>query len=439
MPLFLAILLPLLAMLCLLGSHATNRRRRLIGNLPTSKTQGVFVGLVELKGTAESESPLRAFLSEQLCVQYGFNVSERWERTVTETYTDSEGKRQTRTRIESGWTTVLTGGEEAPFYLLDDTGVVLIRPEGAEVRPLSLFHATVGPGDPIYYGKGPAGAIADSTMQRSFTETGIPLHQLIFVVGQARERADLVAPELAHEKSAPLYLLTVESEDQVLRRMGWKLHLLNILGLVLAGGAACVIPSALDRNLRVPDPWYPWALQGIAVYLICWFVTWFTLVYNMLIDVRNRLRQGWSSLEVQLKRRHDLIPGLVAAVDAMRHHEGEVQESIARLRAEIDVGSSVSTASRHHALASTIAGLAERYPELNANESFHQLQTQLIDTEQRIALARAYFNDIATAYNTRLEIMPDGLIARLLGHARQPLLDIEDFERATVPVQLADR
>jgi hypothetical protein len=437
MPIFFSILLPLLALLCLWGSHRTNQRRRLIGNLPTSKTQGIFIGLVELKGTAESEQPLQSFLAEEICVLYSYHVQEEWRREVEEEYTDDQGRTQTRTRIESGWNTISSGGEETPFYLQDDTGVVLVRPEGADIRPKTLFSETCTPAHPLYYGKGPGGAVMDSTFVRRFVETGLPLHHPLFVVGQAREREDLVAPELAHEKATPLYLLTVESEEQVLRRMGCSLHGLNVLGLALAGGAAVLIATVMSPGQRPPNPWWPQALIGAGVYLGLWFATWFILVFNMLVDVRNRMRQGWSSLEVQLKRRFDLIPSLVAAVEGLRSHEADVQTGLAALRAETAAGAGLSSASRHHGLANTIVTLGERYPQLVAHQGFAQLQAQLVDTEQRIALARAYFNDIATAYNTRLEIVPDGWIARLFGHGSQPLLGVEDFERAQVKVDLA--
>ena len=85
------------------------RRQRLLSDLPTSKTTGVFIGLVELKGTAEAEQPLVSFLAEASCVYFQWHVDEHWSRTVTETYTDSEGRTQTRTRTESGWTTIALG------------------------------------------------------------------------------------------------------------------------------------------------------------------------------------------------------------------------------------------------------------------------------------------------------------------------------------------
>jgi E3 Ubiquitin ligase len=174
MPFFFSILVPVLSLLCLWGSHRTNKRRRLIGNLPTSKTQGIFIGLVELKGTAESEQPLQSYLAEEMCVLYSYRVEEEWRREVEEEYTDGEGRTQTRTRIESGWNTIASGGEDTPFYLLDDTGVVLVRPEGAEIRPAKLFSETCTPVHPLYYGKGPGGAVMDSTFVRRFVETGIP-------------------------------------------------------------------------------------------------------------------------------------------------------------------------------------------------------------------------------------------------------------------------
>src|ERR1044072_9676145 len=81
-----------LALACLLFALRSGKRKRLVDNLPTSKTSGVFIGLVELKGTAESAQPLTSYLASQPCVQYQWRVEEHWSRTVTETYTDSDGK-----------------------------------------------------------------------------------------------------------------------------------------------------------------------------------------------------------------------------------------------------------------------------------------------------------------------------------------------------------
>src|SRR5579863_6123958 len=153
---YLPIVGALLAIVALIAAFQAGRKRRLIENLPTSKTTGVFIGLVELKGTAESSGPLASYLANVSCVHYQWNIEEHWSRTVTETYTDDKGNRQTRTRTESGWTQIDDGGEMIPFYLQDDCGVVLVRPDGAKIEPVRVFDETCTPASPLYYGKGPA-------------------------------------------------------------------------------------------------------------------------------------------------------------------------------------------------------------------------------------------------------------------------------------------
>ncbi len=418
--------LGLLALLFLWSSHRSNRRRRLVEALPTSQVQGVFIGLVELKGTAESEAPYTSFLSEQVCVLYSWNVSEHWSRTVTETYTDSEGKTQTRTRTDTGSTTVARGGESAPFYLKDDTGIVRVIPDGAELRPASLFSETCTPTNPLYYGKGPAGAVSDSTQRRTFSETGILLHGPVFLIGKARERTDVVAPEIAAEKETPLYLVTVQTEEQVMRGFGYSMRAWGILGLLVAGGAGWLLR----------EQWMS-AFEAAGVYAAVWCLTWVWMVYNALVDTRNRVRQGWSQIDVQFKRRHDLIPPLVACVEALSSHEKEVQTAVAAMRTQLDATPPGVSGPDFHGVAQTVSGVAESYPALRTDPAFLGLQTKLIETEQRIALARAYFNDVATAYNTRLEMFPDSLIGIMTGFRQHRLLEADDFERARVQVDLA--
>jgi len=154
--------------LCLGGNLRGLRRRRLLADTPTSKVLGVFIGMTELNGTAEAVEPLTSFLAGNSNVHYAWKVEESWSRTVTETYTDSDGKSQTRTKHESGWTTVANGGESIPFYLQDDTGAILVRPEGAQLDTTAFFSETVGRLNPLYYGKGPAHAVADSDGRRPF-------------------------------------------------------------------------------------------------------------------------------------------------------------------------------------------------------------------------------------------------------------------------------
>ena len=186
-----------IAVFALVASLRACHRRRLIDNLPTSKTQGVFIGLVEVKGTTQCEAPLESYLAGISCVYFSYEIEERWSREVTETVTDDKGNTHTETRTETGWSTVASETQSTPFYIEDDTGSVLVRPEGARIEALGVFAQTCSTFDPLYFGKGPAMPIMNSDGMRRFTETAIPLLAPLFVVGQARERQDIVAPEIA--------------------------------------------------------------------------------------------------------------------------------------------------------------------------------------------------------------------------------------------------
>ena len=423
-----------LGFLCLLGALRAGKRRRLVDNLPTSKTTGVFIGLVELKGTAEIDSPLTSFLAACRCVQYAWAVEEQWERTVIETYTDSDGKSRTRTRTERGWTTVASGGEMIPFYLNDDCGTVLVRPEGAELEALAVFDQTCTSWDALYYGKGPAGGIMNSTGRRHFHEHALPLHTPIYVMGQAREREDVVAPEIAADKSAPLFLISTRSEEQISSGFAWAFWGWLIFGFVLAVGGFVWRDGVQGRDLQ--QQWLVYLLPafgfGFTVAL-----GWVWMVFNSFIDLRQRVRQGWAQVDVQLKRRFDLIPNLVATVTGLRDHEAKLQEHIALLRAQQTATPPGVAGPDYAACTKVLIAVREAYPQLTAQPAFLDLQKSLVDTEQRIALARGYFNEIATFYNTRLEQIPDRFIAALGGLQPQPLMLADGFERAPVAVSFA--
>jgi hypothetical protein len=423
----------LLGLLCLMASMRAGKRRRLVDNLPTSRTTGVFIGLVELKGTAEVEQPLVSYLAVQPCVQYAWSVQEHWSRTVTETYTDSNGKTQTRTRHESGWTTVASGGEMIPFFLKDTEGVIRILPMGATLQPMGMFDTTCGLGDALYYGKGPQGAVSNSDFRRRFCETGIPLHTPLYVMGQARERDDMVAAEIAEDKNAPMFLISTKSEEQVSSGFAWAYIGWGILGGIL--GLAGIF--ARERMLNIESPVVLAYALVAGGYAMAWFLAWVWMVYNSMVDLRQRVNQGWSQVDVQLKRRHDLIPNLVQTIQGLRDYEQNLQVELAALRAQSTATPPGEPGPDYRACSQTLVAVAERYPAIKAQESFLNLQKNLADTEQRIALARGYFNDIATFYNTRLEVIPDRFIAVLAGMKPQALMAANEFERAPVVVELA--
>jgi len=425
----------LLALLFLFLALRAGRRQRLVSDLPTSKTTSVFIGLVEVKGTAEVDQPLVSFLAEQSCVYFQWQVDEHWSRMVTETYTDSEGRTQTRTRIESGSTTVAQGGDLIPFYLQDDCGIIRIQPEKAKVEPLTTFDYLCGPSASLYYAKGPARAILNSTHSRRFVERAIPLHAPLYVVGQARERDDVVAPEIAHAPHAETFLISTRSEEQVRRGLAWQFWLIGLLGVVFSAGGFILRDANQHRPIADNVPWY--VVTG-SVFVLAWLLAWIGMVYNSIINLRQRVQQAWANVDVQLKRRHDLIPNLVSIVQGMRNHEQTLQTELAQLRNQINATAPGEPGPDPQATTLILRAIEERYPDLKANTSFLNLQRNLVDTEERIALARGYFNDIATFYNARLETVPDCFIAALGSMKPRVLMTADDFERAPVEVTFAE-
>jgi len=417
-----------LSLLVLFFSFRLRSRERLLTMLPTVKTQGVFIGFVEVKGVAQAQHPLRSALAERPCVHYAWTVEEHWSRTVTENYTDNDGRSQTRTRHESGWKSVADGSERIPFYLGDDTGVVRVDPWGAQIEPVVFFEKTCGPGDALYYEKGPADSVMDSDHERRFVERGLPVGAELYIAGQSRERQDMVAAELAYDERAPLYLISTRSEKQVESGMAWSSWGLAFLALGLTT-AGILIGRRDSRGVPVAE-----LIVGGVAFLGAWALGWTWMAYNSLVAVRQRVRNAESLIEIELKRRHDLIPNIVAAVQGYRDYEATLQKEIAGLRTQMTATLPGRPGPDPAALLPSIRVITERYPDLKSNASFAALQKSLTETEQRIALARSYFNSIATGYNTCVEGVPDRFVAALGGLRPQPLLAAADFERAVVAV-----
>lgn len=328
------------------------------------------------------------------------------------------------------------GGETIPFYLQDNGGVILIQPEGATIEHLKMFEETCTPLNPLYYGKGPAGAVANSDGRRRFVEMGIPVKAELYIVGQSRERQDIVAPEIAADEHAPMFLISTRSEEQVSSGMKWGARCWTIFGLLSVDGFTVWRDGALNVDPRSRIAIYVAIAAG---YLFLGLLAWIWMVFNSLVDVRQRVHAAWALVDIQLKRRFDLIPNLVNCVKGYSDHEAQLQTELAALRNQLVATPPGVAGPDHGAVSNVIVGIAERYPELKASESFLALQKNLSDTEQRIALARSYFNEIATHYNTRLEIVPEGYVALLGAMKPQPLMEANEFERAAVTVDFTPK
>lgn len=412
----------LIAAVSLFGAFHFRRKRRLLADLPTCKTQGVFIGFVELEGTAESNRPLTSHLAGIPCVSFSWTVEEHWRRGF--------GKNR-----KSGWTTVGSGGLMIPFYLRDDTGALKVIPFGAQLETKTVFDVECGPDDPLYYSKGPMEAVSGSTEDRRFVEQALPLHTPLYVVGVAREREDVVAPEIAEDPAAPVFLISTRSERSVRSGFLWMALACEFLALAALGVGLWMAFNADPRGGAPPAGAIAATAGG---FVLAWMAGWTWMAYNALVNLRQRLQQAWSLVDVQLKRRNDLIPNLVEAVKGHRDFESAVQTELAALRAQLGATPPGQPGPDPAACARTIAMIAERYPDLKASKAFLSLQEEIGDTESRIALARAYFNDIATFYNTRLEIVPDRLVAGLAGLQPRKLMESAGFERAPVAVDLID-
>jgi len=416
---------------CMMASFHFFRRKRLVDDLPTSRAMGVFIGLTELAGTAEAEVPLTSFLAEARCVYYSYKVEEQWQRTVTESYTDAQGRHRTRTRTESGWKTVQSGSDSVPFFLKDETGVIRILSQGAEIHADRLFNRTCSRNEPLYYAKGPAESIGSSTHRRRFTEEVIPLHAPLYVLGPARERQDVVAAEIAQDKKSPVFLISTRDEKHHSSRFGRWYWFWLVLGLMLVLSGVAIY-NAVNR---IASPWEYSLLIAAGSYSLLVLFGWIWNTYNSLVRLRQRVRRGRSQIEVELARRARLVPDIVELVRAYAAYEKSLQVMLTELRSRAESG--LESATGLQETLPVIMATVEAYPQLKASVQFLKLQSLIIETEQRLALARDYYNQVTIFYNTRLQTLPERYVAILTGFKPGVLLASSGPERAPVPVELA--
>lgn len=175
-------------------------------------------------------------------------------------------------------------------------------------------------------------------------------------------------------------------------------------------------------------------LLGIVVLLALYAV----VLYNGLIKLRNRIENAWAQIDVQLRRRYDLIPNLVETVKAYATHERETLEAVTRARAAaIEAGSVGEQAKAENMVTSALKSLfavSEAYPDLKANQSFLQLQEELSGTEGRISYARQFYNDTVFRYNTKIQSFPALLIAGPLQFRPREYFEADDTSRGPVQV-----
>jgi LemA protein len=169
---------------------------------------------------------------------------------------------------------------------------------------------------------------------------------------------------------------------------------------------------------------------------------WAIVLYNKLVTLRNQVQNGWKQIDVQLKRRHDLIPNLVNTVRGyMEFERGTLEKVIAARNAAVGAVGVADAAAKEQALTGALSrlfALAENYPTLKANENVRQLQEELSSTENKIGFARQFYNDIATTFNTAQQVFPGNIIAGMFQFRPSELFEItEAAERAVPKVDLS--
>ncbi|MBN2404051.1 MAG: LemA family protein [Coriobacteriia bacterium] len=162
-------------------------------------------------------------------------------------------------------------------------------------------------------------------------------------------------------------------------------------------------------------------------------------IYNRLVTLRNRVDNAWSQIDVQLRRRYDLIPNLIETVKGYATHERETLESVVKARQmAMDAGSVKEQGAAENMLSSTLRSLfavAEAYPDLKANQNFMMLQEELAGTESKIAYARQFYNDSVMSYNTSTQTFPNNILAGMFGFTLRDYFEIEEAAKEPVKVQ----
>ena len=179
-----------------------------------------------------------------------------------------------------------------------------------------------------------------------------------------------------------------------------------------------------------------WIILVIIVVIIFWLIG----VYNGLIKLKNRTNEAWSDIDVQLKRRYDLIPNLIETVKGYAGHEKELLENVTRARTSaMQAGTPEAKGKAENMLSGTLKSLfavAENYPNLKASENFAKLQDELSDTENKIQAARRFYNGNVRDFNTKIEVFPNNLIAGMLKFVKREFFEIEnDKEKENVKVE----
>jgi len=177
----------------------------------------------------------------------------------------------------------------------------------------------------------------------------------------------------------------------------------------------------------------------ILIAVIAVIALWFIMIYNGLVKLKVRTDEAWSDIDVQLKRRYDLIPNLISTVKGYAAHESGVFEKVTEARTKaMNAGTAAEKGQAENALSGTLKSLfavAENYPELKANTNFLELQRELSDTENKIQASRRFYNGNVRDLNTKIQVFPDSIVAGMLNIGKREFFEIGEEEKAVPKVE----
>ena len=183
---------------------------------------------------------------------------------------------------------------------------------------------------------------------------------------------------------------------------------------------------------------------GIIGFILLLVIIYLIKTYNVLVNLRNKVRNSWSQIDVQLKRRFDMIPNLVETFKGYASHEKEIFGAFAEARNMYNhaakTGSVGEAAKAEQGLEGALSRLLvvqEQYPELKANENFQTLMAQLNETEDKIAYSRQFYNDTVMKINNKIEMFPTNIVAGMFGFKQEPFFSVDESERENVKVSFS--
>ena len=175
----------------------------------------------------------------------------------------------------------------------------------------------------------------------------------------------------------------------------------------------------------------------VVIVIIAFLAFFFISIYNSLVKLRNQVKNAWSQIDVQLKRRHDLIPNLIETVKGYMTHERDTLENITKARSQAVAAEGVGDKAKAEGELTSALGkfnlVVENYPDLKANQNFLSLQEELTSTENKISFSRQNYNDQVLFYNNKIQMFPSNIVAGMFQFTEEEFFEIEDEKEKEVP------